>query len=129
MSDPVLCIVVYAVFLAAMAAAHFFKTLDNDLGTAWRTAFAAGVAVAILLFLIRALYPVVGGIALGVLLGQLFLQTVMLTGTGWHLHFVFPWSSAARLGGLAIVTSMAAGGIAASRISRSKDLGRSVAYE
>src|SRR5436305_1757660 len=35
MSDPVLCIVVYAVFLAAMAAAHFFKTLDNDLGTAW----------------------------------------------------------------------------------------------
>jgi hypothetical protein len=64
MSDPVLCIVVYAVFLAAMAAAHFFKTLDNDLGTAWRTAFAIGVAVAILLFIVRALYPVVGGIAL-----------------------------------------------------------------
>jgi hypothetical protein len=64
MSDPVLCIVVYAVFLAAMAAAHFFKTLDNDFGMAWRTAFAAGVAVAILLFIIRALYPVVGGIAL-----------------------------------------------------------------
>jgi hypothetical protein len=64
MSDPVLCIVVYAVFLAAMAAAHFFKTLDNDLGTAWRTAFAIGVAVAVLLFIIRALYPVVGGVAL-----------------------------------------------------------------
>src|SRR3954447_4245933 len=64
MSDPVLCIVVYAVFLAAMAAAHFFKTLDNDLGTAWRTAFAVGLAVAFLLFLVRALYPVVGGIAL-----------------------------------------------------------------
>lgn len=64
MSDPVLCIVVYAVFLAAMAAAHFFKTLDNDIGTAWRTALAIGVGVAILLFLIRALYPVVGGIAL-----------------------------------------------------------------
>jgi hypothetical protein len=64
MSDPVLCIVVYAVFLAAMAAAHFFKTLDNDLGTAWRTAFAAGLAIAFLLFLVRALYPVVGGIAL-----------------------------------------------------------------
>ena len=47
MSDPVLCIVVYAVFLAAMAAAHFFKTLDNDLGTAWRTAFAVGLAVAV----------------------------------------------------------------------------------
>jgi hypothetical protein len=64
MSDPVLCIVVYAVFLAAMAAAHFFKTLDNDIGTAWRTALAIGVAVAVLLFLVRALYPVVGGIAL-----------------------------------------------------------------
>jgi hypothetical protein len=64
MSDPVLCIVVYAVFLAAMAAAHFFKTLDNDLGTAWRTALAIGVAVAFVLFVIRALYPVVGGIAL-----------------------------------------------------------------
>jgi hypothetical protein len=64
MSDPVLCIVVYAVFLAAMAAAHFFKTLDNDLGTAWRTAFVAGLAVAFVLFLVRALYPVTGGIAL-----------------------------------------------------------------
>ncbi|MEA2336628.1 MAG: hypothetical protein QOE82_635 [Thermoanaerobaculia bacterium] len=64
MSDPVLCIVVYAVFLAAMAAAHYFKTLDNDLGTAWRTAIAVGLAVAVLLFLVRALYPVVGGIAL-----------------------------------------------------------------
>src|SRR5436309_5299149 len=64
MSDPVLCIVVYAVFLAAMAAAHFFKTLDNDLGTAWRTALAMGVAVAFVLFLIRALYPIAGGIAL-----------------------------------------------------------------
>jgi hypothetical protein len=64
MSDPVLCIVVYAIFLAAMASAHFFKTLDNDLGTAWRTAFAVGLAVAILLFIVRALYPVVGGIAL-----------------------------------------------------------------
>jgi hypothetical protein len=64
MSDPVLCIVVYAVFLAAMAAAHFFKTLDNDLGTAWRTALGMGVAVAFVLFLVRALYPVVGGITL-----------------------------------------------------------------
>src|SRR5258706_13718899 len=63
MSDPVLCMVVYAVFLAAMAAAHFFKTLDNDLGTAWRTALAIGVAVAFVLFLVRALYPVIGGIA------------------------------------------------------------------
>lgn len=64
MSDPVLCLVVYALFLAAMAAAHFFKTLDNDMGTAWRTALAVGLAVAFMLFLIRTLYPVVGGIAL-----------------------------------------------------------------
>jgi hypothetical protein len=64
MSDPVLCIVVYAVFLAAMAGAHFFKTLDNDIGTAWQTALVIGLIVAIVLFLVRALYPVVGGIAL-----------------------------------------------------------------
>ena len=64
MSDPVLCIVVYAIFLAAMAAGHYFKTLDNDLGTAWRTALAMGLAVAFVLFLVRALYPVAGGIAL-----------------------------------------------------------------
>jgi hypothetical protein len=64
MTDPVLCIVIYAVFLAAMAAAHFFKTLDNDLGTAWRTAFAAGLVIAVLLFVVRALYPAVGSIAL-----------------------------------------------------------------
>jgi hypothetical protein len=64
MSDPVLCIVVYAVFLAAMAAAHFFKTLDNDIGMAWRTALVMGVAVAFVLFLVRALYPVAGGVAL-----------------------------------------------------------------
>jgi hypothetical protein len=64
MSDPVLCIVVYALFLAAMAAVHFFKTLDGDLGTSWRTALAMGAAVALVLFIVRALYPVVGGIAL-----------------------------------------------------------------
>jgi hypothetical protein len=64
MSDPVLCLVVYALFLAAMAAVHFFKTLDGDLGTSWRTALAMGLAVAVVLFIVRALYPVVGGIAL-----------------------------------------------------------------
>jgi len=47
MSDPVLCIVVYAVFLAAMVAMHFFKTLDSGLGPAWRTALAMGIAVAL----------------------------------------------------------------------------------
>jgi hypothetical protein len=64
MSDPVLSIVVYAVFLAAMAAMHFFKTLDSDLGPAWRTALAMGIAVALVLFFVRDLYPVAGGTAL-----------------------------------------------------------------
>src|SRR5256885_3456381 len=64
MSDPVLCIVVYAVFLAAMAAAHFFKTLDNDIGTAWRTALAVGLAVAVVLYLAGTRYQLAGGIAL-----------------------------------------------------------------
>jgi hypothetical protein len=64
MSDPVLCIVVYAVFLAAMAAMHFFKTLDSDLGPAWRTAVVMGIVVALVLFIVRDLYPVVGGVAL-----------------------------------------------------------------
>ncbi len=52
----------------------------------------------------------------------------MITDTGWHLRFVFPWVSAARIGGLAILTSMLAGGVAASRAARS-ELGGSVAYE
>src|SRR5258708_8232186 len=64
MSDPVLCIVVYAVFLAAMVAMHFFKTLDSGLGPAWRTALAMGVAAAAVLFFVRGLYPIAGGVAL-----------------------------------------------------------------
>lgn len=64
MSDPVLCIIVYSVFLAAMAAMHFFKTLDRDLGTAWRTALAMGIVVALVLFLVRGFYAVAGGAAL-----------------------------------------------------------------
>jgi hypothetical protein len=64
MSDPVLCIVVYASFLAAMVAMHFFKTLDSDLGPAWRTALAMGIVVALVLFFVRGLYPIVGGVAL-----------------------------------------------------------------
>ncbi len=66
MSDPVLCIVVYAVFLAAMVAMHFFKTLDSGLGPAWRTALIMGVVVAVVLFVVRDLYPIVGGVALTV---------------------------------------------------------------
>ena len=64
MSDPVLCIVVYAAFLAAMVAMHFFKTLDSNLGAAWRTALAMGLVVALVLFFVRGLYPIAGGIAL-----------------------------------------------------------------
>ena len=64
MSDPVLCVVVYALFLAAMAAMHFFKTLDSDLGPAWRTAIVMGIVVALVLFFLRDLYPIAGGVAL-----------------------------------------------------------------
>jgi hypothetical protein len=64
MSDPVLCVVVYAAFLTAMAATHFFKTLDSDLGPAWRTALGMGIVVAVVLFFVRDLYAVAGGIAL-----------------------------------------------------------------
>ncbi len=72
MSDPVLCIVVYLVFLGAMAAVHFFKTIDNALGTAWRTAIVMGLVVAVLLFLARDFLAVVGGIALT--LGALYVR-------------------------------------------------------
>ena len=72
MSDPVLCIVVYAVFLAAVAAAHFFKTLDNEFGATWRTAVLSGLAVAVALFLAHSFLSIVGGIALT--LGALYVR-------------------------------------------------------
>ena len=46
-----------------MAAMHFFKTIDSDLGAAWRTALGMGMVVAIVLYLASDLYPVAGGIA------------------------------------------------------------------
>jgi hypothetical protein len=72
MSDPVLCIVVYLVFLGAMAALHFFKTLDSELGAAWRTALVMGLVVAVLLFLVHGLLTIVAGIALT--LGALYVR-------------------------------------------------------
>lgn len=74
MSDPVLCLVVYASFLAAMAAMHFFKTLDSELGAAWRTAIAVGLFVAIVLYFVRDLYPIAGGIALTI--GALYVRHI-----------------------------------------------------
>ena len=50
MTDPVLAFVVIAVFLAVMAAAHYFKTLDADLWHAWRTPIATGVVAGAMLW-------------------------------------------------------------------------------
>ena len=50
MTDPVLALVVIAIFLAVMAAAHYFKTLDADLWHAWRTPIAGGVVAGAMLW-------------------------------------------------------------------------------
>jgi putative ABC transport system permease protein len=71
---------------------------------------------------------VVAGSALGVLECELFLKTLFNTDTGWHLDFVFPWASTARIGGLAMVTSALAGGLPALRASRT-DVTAAVVYE
>lgn len=58
------------------------------------------------------------GIAVGILQCQLFLNTLLVDQTGFHLQFVFPAESAARIGILAIVTSAAAGGLPALRAAK-----------
>lgn len=71
---------------------------------------------------------VVAGMALGTLVCLLFLKTVLLTGTGWRLDFVFPWLSSLRIGGLVVAMSALAGGIPAARAART-DVTGSVVYE
>jgi len=71
---------------------------------------------------------VVSGVGLGILQATLFLRTLLLNDTGWHVTFVFPWLSTARIGSLAILTSMLAGVVAAFQASR-RDIAGSVAYE
>jgi putative ABC transport system permease protein len=58
------------------------------------------------------------GAAVGVIQCKLFFNTLLLSGTGWHLDFIFPWAATARISGLVIVTSAIAGGIPAWRASR-----------
>jgi putative ABC transport system permease protein len=71
---------------------------------------------------------VVAGVGLGLLQATLFLRTLLLNDTGWHVTFVFPWLSTARIALLAILTSMVAGGVAAFQASRA-DVAGSVVYE
>ena len=49
MSDPILTFVLLTGALAALAAAHFFRTLDGALFRAWRTPLVAGVVIGVVL--------------------------------------------------------------------------------
>ena len=68
------------------------------------------------------------GTILGALECQLFLKTLVLTDIGWHLDFVFPWGSAARVGLAVLVTSALAAAIPAARAAR-VDVNRALLYE
>jgi hypothetical protein len=50
MTDPVFALIALVVFLAVLAAADYFKTLDPDLWHAWRTPLAAGVVAGAILW-------------------------------------------------------------------------------
>jgi putative ABC transport system permease protein len=71
---------------------------------------------------------VVAGVGLGLMQSTLFLKTLLLNDTGWHVDFVFPWLSTARIAFLAILTSMVAGGVAALSATQG-DVAGSVVYE
>jgi hypothetical protein len=66
MTDPVFVLVVIPAFVACMAAAHFFKTLDTDLWPGWRTSLAAGVVCGIALRVVNITNPIVAGVLLTV---------------------------------------------------------------
>jgi putative ABC transport system permease protein len=68
------------------------------------------------------------GTILGALECHLFLKTLVLTDIGWHLDFVFPWGSAARVGLAVLVTSALAAAIPAARAAR-VDVNRALLYE
>ncbi len=70
----------------------------------------------------------VAGVGLGVVQCLVFLKTVLLSDTGWHLYYVFPWASAGRISGLVLATSALAGGIPAYRAART-DVTSAVLYE
>jgi hypothetical protein len=63
-TGSILVLLVLAAFIAAMAAAHFFKTLDNDVWHAWRTSLAAGLACGVILRVAHTAHPLAAGILL-----------------------------------------------------------------
>ncbi|HVU01824.1 MAG TPA: FtsX-like permease family protein [Polyangiaceae bacterium] len=71
---------------------------------------------------------IVAGSMLGVLECLLFLKTLLLTDTGWHLDFVFPWVSTARMSLLSMATCALAGGLPAIRAAKT-DVTAAVVYE
>lgn len=64
MNDSLFFFVTIAAFVAAMAAAHFFKTLDPDLWHAWRTSLVAGIVIGVVLRLVHTANPILAGILL-----------------------------------------------------------------
>jgi putative ABC transport system permease protein len=63
------------------------------------------------------------GVLVGMVECRVFLQTLLATRTGWHLDFVFPWSSAVRTGALVVFTSALAGAVPAYRVLRAELIG------
>src|SRR6185369_3205960 len=70
---------------------------------------------------------IVAGTLLGVLECLLFLKTLLSVDTGWHLDFVFPWESTARIGLLSMATSALAGWLPAFRAAKT-DVKAAVVY-
>jgi ABC-type antimicrobial peptide transport system permease subunit len=62
----------------------------------------------------------VTGVLLGVFECHLFLRTLLVESTGWHIDFAFPWAATTRITLVVIVTSAIAGGIPALRASRTQ---------
>ncbi len=71
---------------------------------------------------------IVAGTLLGVLECLLFLKTLLSVDTGWHLDFVFPWESTARIALLSMATSALAGWLPAIRAAKT-DVKAAVVYE
>lgn len=75
MSDPVLAIILIVAFLAAVAAARWFKTLDGGLWRAARTSLVAGLIAGVLLRFLPVTEPVdVFVLGLVLMLGALYVR-------------------------------------------------------